>query len=456
MLDFQNLKNKKVTVMGLGLLGGGVETVRWLIKKGANILVTDLKKKSQLKESLNKLKDFSIKYVLGEHCKKDFCGADLVIKNPAVPKESEFLKIARQNNIPIESDLSIFFRLFKGKIIGIAGTKGKSTTTTLISEIFKKAKKKFIFGGNIGQSPLIYLDKNYHLAVLEISSWQLEDMIHLKKSPNIAIVTTIFPDHLDRHKNFKEYIKAEKIIFKFQSQKDILILNYDNQITREFAKEAKSKVFYFSQKNLSHKKGLFIKGKKIFFRDQKEKEILSLDEIKNKQNLGNTLAAILTACLSDVSPKIIKKVLKDFKGLPNRLELIRVAYRVKYYNDTTATIPEATINALFSFPAKKIILISGGADKKLNFKKFAQEVKKRCKAVILLPGTATKKIEKELLVIGYKLLVKVRNMKEAVSQASKIAKSGEIVLLSPGCASFGIFQNAYERAKEFIKAVKKL
>ncbi len=457
-IDFNNLKNKKVTVMGLGLLGGGVEDVKWLVKKGAKVLVTDLKTKKELKESLKKLKGLPVKYILGKHREKDFRETDLIIKNPAVPKKLKYLEIARKSGILIESDLSLFFRLFKGRIIGVTGTKGKSTTVTLIAEIFKEAKKRFIFGGNIGQSPLADLDKNYPLAILELSSWQLEDLAYLKRSPEVAVITTIFPDHLDRYRNFQEYIKAKKIIFKFQKKEDVLVLNYDNKITRSFIKEVESRVAYFSKGHLKNKNSVFVKGQVIVFRqNKKEKKIVSLKEIKHKYHLGNILAAVSVACIFGIFPKIIKKVLKDLKGLPDRLELVRVLKGVKYYNDTTATVPEAAIFALKSLSRNRdIILISGGADKKLNFEEFAQEVKKRCKAVILLPGTATKNIKHQISSIKYHLFFEVKNIREAVRKAANFAQKHDIVLLSPGCASFGLFRNAYDRAKQFKKAVLSL
>lgn len=429
-MDFNNLKNKKVVVMGLGLLGGGVETVKWLVGQGASVLVTDLKTKKELNDSLKKLRGLKIEYVLGKHRKQDFTKADLIIKNPGVARNSKFLKIARRNRIPIESDLSLFFRLFKGKIIGVTGTKGKSTTVSLLAHILKTAKKKFIFGGNIGQSPLNYLDKNYPLALLEISSWQLEDMAHLKKSPQIAAITTIFPDHLNTYKSFQQYVNSKKLIFKYQTKDDILILNASDPIVRNFVKEAKAKVIFVKKtlRGATHK------------------------------TTNNILIAEAIASVLKISPKIIEKAIKTFKGVPNRLEFISEKNGVRYYNDSASTVPQSTILALNSLSDKKnIILISGGADKKLDFKKMAQKISKKCKAAILLPGTATKKIHRQLLLTGYQLpVVSVKTMKEAVRKASKMATNGDIVLLSPGCASFGIFQNAYDRAEQFIRNVKLL
>jgi UDP-N-acetylmuramoylalanine--D-glutamate ligase len=441
MLDFSYLKNKKVVVMGLGLLGGGVETVKWLVKNKAQVLVTDLKTKSQLRDSLKKLKGLPVNFFLGGHPKKIFQKADLIIKNPGVPRDSQFLKIARKNKIPVESDLSIFFRLFQGKIIGISGTKGKSTTASLLFHILKTAKKKVFLAGNIGQSPLKYLNQKMLkcsdvIAILEISSWQLEDMAHLKKSPQIACLTTIFPDHLDTYRNFADYIEAKKLIFKYQTKNDFLVLNADEPITKKFAKEAKGKIVYFSTK----KSSIRILNNKIIIPNY------------------SILAALTIALILKIPLGVIKKAIKTFRGLANHLELVREKGGVRYYNDSASTVPQSTIFALNSLAiSKNIILISGGADKKLNFKEMARKIKEKCKAVILLPGTATPKIHYQLLTINYKKpVLRVKTMKEAVEKANKFAQRGDIILLSPGCASFGLFQNAYDRAKEFIREVDKL
>lgn len=426
-MDFQNLKNKKITVMGLGLLGGGAEVAKWLVKQGANVLVTDLKTKKELGSSLKKLKGLKIKYVLGRHREQDFVKADLIIKNPSVSRDSKFLKIARKNNIPIESDLSLFFRLFQGKIVGVTGTKGKTTTVSLLAHVLKNAKKKFILGGNIGQSPLKYLSQNYPTAILELSSWQLEDMAHFKKSPQIAVVTTIFPDHLNTYKNFRQYVNAKKLIFKYQTKNDFLILNAGDPIVRKFAQEARAKIKYFSHKN-------------------------------KKVQSSNVLATMAIASVLEISPAIIKKAIKSFAGVPNRQEFVAKKNGIKYYNDSASTTPESTILALSVLTKRKnVVLISGGADKELDFKKMVQEISKKCKAIILLPGTATLKIKSEILKLKSKILVfPVQTMEQAVKLARAQTHSGDLILLSPGCASFGVFQNAYDRAAQFIKAVKKI
>lgn len=417
-------KNKKVIIMGLGLLGGGVGVAKFFYKQRAKLLVTDLKTKKQLTESVQKLKELPIKYVLGCHRAEDFINADLIIKNPAVPSNSSYLEIARKNNIPIKTDVSIFFELCKAPIIGITGTKGKSTVATLIYLFLKKKYPKTFLAGNIGVSPLELLPRitKKSKVVLELSSFELED---LKKSPKIAVITTLFPDHLNRYKNFKEYIEAKKSIFKYQNKNDILFLNQGNPETRKLASEAPSRVYFFKDSSVS--------------------------------------AAIAVAEFFKISKKDIKKVLSHFKGMPNRQEFIATKKGVKYINDTTATTPQSVILAINTFknrfPKSKIILIAGGQDKNLNYKSLAKEIQKNIPHLILLPGTASDKIKKEISKVE---LPKYRNkvffvnsMKNAVKKAKSLAKKGDIVLLSPGAASFNLFKNEFDRGKQFVREVKK-
>jgi len=426
--------------MGLGLLEGGVGTAKFFCKQGAKVLVTDLKTKKQLKESIQKLKDFTIEYVLGRHRVKDFTHTDLIIKNPAVPNNSPYLKFAKQYNIPIESDISIFFKLSKAPIIGITGTKGKSTVATLIYLLLKSKYPKTILAGNIGISALETLPKinRNTKIVLELSSFELED---LKKSPHIAVITTLFPDHLNRYKNFKEYVKAKKSIFKYQKKNDVLILNYNDPETKKLASETCSKVYFFKGPNAS--------------------------------------AAIAVAKLFKISEKDIKKVLSNFKGLHDRQELVAVKRGVKYINDTTATTPQSAILAIKifknRFPKARIILIAGGQDKNLDYKNLAKEIKKKIDCLVLLPGTASNKIrtclrqnleclpsashclKKELRGLNSSIqIIPVNTMEKAIEKASKQSKEKDIVLLSPGAASFNLFKNEFDRGEQFKEAVKKL
>ncbi len=478
------LKNKKVTVMGLGLIGGGVGVVEFLVKAGAKVLVTDLKTKKELKKSLEKIKGLPVELVLGKHRPKDFIKTDLVIKNPGVREDSFYLEIARKHDVAIETDIGIFFELCKAPIIGVTGTKGKSTVATLIHHLIasrtlnipggvppamKKKYPRAILAGNIGTSPLEFLDKitKKSRIILEISDSQMEGLKKHKKGPKIAVITNIFPDHLNRYKTFKEYIETKRTIFQFQKPKDILLLNYDNKIVRDFWKSAKSRVYFFSQKEPPKKfrAACFLKDEKIFFGKEK-KPICSIRElkIKGEHNISNILSAISTAKLLKIPPKDIKAVLKEFKGVSFRQEFIGEIRGVKYFNDTTATMPQASQAAIRtlrqSFPKAKIILIAGGVDKNLDYKNLAKEIEKNIEKLILFSGTASDKIKKELSVTRYfrekRVISNIGSMEEAVKTAAKTVKKGDIVVLSPGAASFNLFKNEFDRGEQFNKAVKSL
>lgn len=430
-------KNKKVVVMGLGLHGGGVGVAKFFLKQGAEVLVTDLKTKEQLKDSIKKLRGLKIKYVLGGHREQDFKEADLILKNPDVPDSSPYLQIARNNNIPVETDVGLFLKLSKAFVIGVTGTKGKSTTASLICHLLKPKYERIFLAGNIGVSPLelILKVKKGDKVVLELSSFELEN---LKQSPEVAVITNILEDHLNRYANMAEYIKAKKIIFKYQNKKNILILNNDDSVARGFAKEALSKVYFFSGKDVP---GKIAGGFKLF----------------GKHNLSNLSAAILVAKLLKVPAKSIEKSVKTFKGVPSRQEFIREFNGVKYFNDTTATMPEAVIIAISSFygkfPDSKIILICGGQNKGLNFSELVSAIKEKNIELVMLPGTASDKIKDGLS--GYGKIYQVSSMQEAVEKAKKLSRKGDIVALSPGAASFNLFKNEFDRGEQFVKAVKK-
>lgn len=468
----EKFKNKKVTIIGLGLHGGGVGTAKFFVNLGARVLITDLRPKEELQESLEKLKDKSIKFVLGQHRQEDFINTDLVVKSPAVPEKSKYLEIARENKVPVETDVGIFFELCKAPIIGVTGSKSKSTVATLIAKFLERKYSDTLLAGNIGASVLSKLKKvdKESPVVLELSSWQLAGLGTHKKSPGCAVITNILPDHQNRYDNIDAYIADKKLIFKWQKKNDHLILNYEDKIVRNFSQEAKGQIHYYSQDNgiqLTEERiniGAVVKGEKIIFGPDKE-EVCSLDDIKlrGRHNISVVLAATTVAKLYNISNKGIVKVLEKFKGLSGRLELIDTINGVKYINDTTATIPEATLAALTSFAGQKnILLIAGGADKNLDFGQLSEMLVKKVKTLILLEGTATLKLKKavenqlgqknqELEIIG-----PLDNIEEAVKEASQRAVEKDIVLLSPACASFGLFRHEFERGNKFNEAVDSL
>lgn len=439
-------KNKKVLIMGLGLHGGGAGDAKFFAKQGAEVLVTDLKTGQQLDDSLKKLAGLKIKYSLGGHKEADFLWPDLIIKNPDVPGSSPYLEIARKNNVAIETGLTIFFKTSKAFIIGITGTKGKSTTASLIYHFLKSLpagrqenKKRVFLAGNIGISPLELLGKvkKGDKVVLELSSFGLED---LEQSPDIAVITNIMEDHLNRYGSMAEYIDAKKIIFKHQNKNNFLVLNKEDPASAGFAKEALPKVYFFSAKEKPS--WLDLHNFNLF----------------GKHNLSNLMAAIKVAELLKVPAKNIEKSLKTFKGVPGRQEFIREVGGVKYFNDTTATMPEAVITAVeaFSerFPNSKMTFICGGQNKGLNYSKLSKTIKERVDNLVMLPGSAYDKITEGLT--GYKNIYNVASMDEAVKKAASIAEKGSVIVLSPGAASFNLFKNEFDRGDQFVKIVKNL
>lgn len=452
---------KKVVIMGLGLNEGGLGAAIFFSKAGADVLVTDIKTKEQLKESVKKLSKFKVRYALGGHNEEDFKNADLIIKNPAVPPGNRFLKIARNNNIPIETDINIFFKLCPAKIIGITGTKGKSTVSSLTRQLLAEKFSNVYLAGNIGVSPLDFISKikKNSLVVLELSSFELEN---LKYCPHIAVITNIFEDHLDRHRNLAEYIFVKANIFNKQKEGDYLILNFDNSTAKKLGGTAKSKTLFFSLKTPpdGHLENFacYLKDDAIFFGQDKNRlcKISSL-KIFGTHNISNALAAASIARLCGVLPKEIERGIKKFRGIPNRMEFVRELKGVKYYNDTAATMPEAAIEAIKTFrkmfPTGRLILIAGGQDKGLNYCGMAEQIKNNVACAIFLPGTATDKIVGR---IKGKDACFVSSMKEAVKSANSIAKNGDVVVLSPGGASFNLFKNEFDRGRQFTAAVKAL
>lgn len=451
-------KGKRVTVMGLGLNNGGVGVAKFFCDLGAEVLVTDLKTKKQLRKSLSKLKGLKIKYRLGEHKDEDFINTDLVVKNPAVPSYSPFLKTARINKVKVDSDINIFFNLCKGEIIGVTGTKGKSTVATLVHQLLK-TKYKTVLAGNIGVSPLEFLKKinKKTKVVLELSSFELED---LQKSPHVAVITSIYPDHLDRYGSMQKYIAAKKLIYVYQNPDDILILNKDDEVLKELASEAKARTLFFSRSGKNS--ACFMQDDKLYFDNEKEVICKKSDfGIDGEHNIYNILAAVSVAKILDVKNKNIKKVVSSFEGIENRQELIAVKKGVQYINDTTATMPTAVVQVLRTtrtkFPGSNIILIAGGQDKRLFYQELAREISESIDKMVLLPGTASDILRDELRVINSKVqIIPAFSMEEAVKRAASLSKKGDIVLLSPGGASFNLFKNEFDRGEQFVKFVKKL
>lgn len=467
MLQESFFKNKRITVFGLGLNAGGVGTVKFLAAHGAReIIVTDIKEREELSASLAKLAPYkNVTYILGQHRPEDFTRVDMVIKNPVIPWTNEYVKLAEKHAVPVEMDSSIFFALCPAPIIGVTGTKGKTTTASLIAHILEQAGKRVVRAG-IGQVGVLgALGKvtGESVVVFELSSWRLSALARIRKSPLIAVFTNIYPDHLNYYKTMQAYIADKKNIFLFQKQKGVLIANFDDAEVRALAQDAKGERIWFSRAGEIDGDGVWMRDGKICIRKQgEEKELLPLAGIplNGEHNVSNVLAAIAAALASGLTLKQIASGIASFPGLPHRLEYVREKNGIQYYNDTAATTPEATIAALSSFAAP-IILIAGGSDKGLTFDAVAEEIIKRSKGLILFKGTATDKLIQALrkrlpAEESERSFEVVESMKKAVELASRNAEPGDVVLLSPGAASFGIFRNEFDRGEQFRAAVEEL
>lgn len=452
--------------MGLGLHGGGVAIVKFLCSAGAIVTITDIKSKEELAPSIEKLKNCkNLMFVFNAHRPEDFAKVDMIVKNPAASWTNKYVKMALENKIPVESDSSLFFKLAKNEIIGVTGTKGKTTTATLIYEILSAAGKNVM---KVGIGKVSVLDKIADLkkdtiVVFELSSWRLSALGRHNLSPKIAVITNIYPDHLNYYKTMEEYLDDKKYIFKNQTKDDWCVLNWDDPKLNKLEPEIKSQIIKFAKTKINSGRTVYLNDGVIYFNNGiDEKKIIDINDIKLKgaHNRENIMAAIATVSIYDIDIKIIKKTLENFSGIPHRLELVRELNGVKYINDTAATTPESARSGLNSY-SEPVILICGGSDKNLDVKEFGAEIVKKAKGVIFLKGPATEKIVaavKDNLseLEKFKSFTIVDSMPKAVELARAEAQPGDVVLLSPGATSFGMFLNEFDRGDKFREAVKGL
>jgi UDP-N-acetylmuramoylalanine--D-glutamate ligase len=454
----ERFKNKKVLIFGLGINDGGLGMAEFFLKEGAKLTITDTKDEEFLKPTLEKLAKYGdeITYHLGGHVEEDFVNNDIIVRNPGVKPGDRFLKIAQDAGKQIEMEMSLFHKLAPCPIIGITGTKGKSTTTTLISEFLKqKFGNKVFLGGNIGRSAIRELDslEKDNICVLEISSYQSKVMGENRISSDIALVTNMYKDHLNWHPDMQDYIESKKDIFRYQDKDGILVVNIDNDITKEFPKDAPGIVKRFSL-NDSSVEYYMDKDLNVY---ENGNQLLNIKTsiLIGEHNHYNILGAIAVARIYDITPEQILTVLESFKGVSGRQELIRELNGIKFYNDTTATSVEA-IEAMFKRfgvdYAKKIIMISGGVDKGLEYGKLVPYMEKYLKKLILLDGTASEKI----MEIYDNYEGPFGDFKEAIDCAYKSAENGDMVILCPGASSFNMFKNEFDRGSQFVDIVNQL
>jgi UDP-N-acetylmuramoylalanine--D-glutamate ligase len=448
--DVPPLEGRRVTVMGLGLFGGGLGVTRFLVRAGAHVTVTDSKSETELRESVEPLRSLPVALRLGGHDERDFRQADLVIVNPAVPETNPYLKLARA----LETEMNLFFKLCRARtILGVTGSNGKTTTSTLIGELLKKHPKRSWLGGNIGISLLESLPdiEPDHLVALELSSFQLENLGAIRRSPNIGVVLNLSPNHLDRHVTMDNYIAAKRQIVIHADRK---VLNWDDPVVRGFADAAGSENQFFSLKERPPA-GAWAHDEQI------ELSVpggvgridVSRRKIPGWFNLANMAAAATATCPATLGgwtwpawESACGALFSSFPGVEHRLELVAEKGGVKYYNDSKATDAEATIAALETL-AGPFVLILGGFDKKTPWEHFARAVAGRPVRAAVLMGQTAPAIEAALRsATRVPEIVRVASLAEAVRVP---ARPGETVLLSPACASWDMYRNFTERGLEF-------
>jgi UDP-N-acetylmuramoylalanine--D-glutamate ligase len=425
-------KHKKILILGYGIEGRAVEA---FLRKHCQEVEIGIADKKDGEDYLEKQKQY-----------------DLAIKSPGIHPNLV--------TIPYTTPTNIFMHNALGKIIGITGTKGKSTTTTLIYEMLKKAEKKVYIGGNIGEAAINFLDKldDQSWTVLELSSFQLQD---ITKSPHIAVMLMTSSEHLDYHKDVAEYIDAKRNILRFQTKDDFAVLNRDYPASNESDIFTEAKVYFVSRERETEN-SCYAFGENIWlYRGGKAEEVIKLKDIRllGRHNRENVCAAVMAAALAGVKKGEIAEVLKDFSGLEHRLEYVAEAYGIRFYNDSLSTIPDAAIEGIDAFDNQVETLIAGGYDRGSDYKELGEYLVKSSVVNLILFGPAGERIWEAVVAAGGEQKLKkfdVNSMHQAVLFASEETSTGKICLLSPGAASFGVFKDYKDRGEQFKKAVTSL
>ena len=457
--EFENyIRGKRVAIIGLGV--SNIPLIDYFYNLGASVAFFDKRPVEKLDEkAVQKIHNYNFDLYLGEDNLKNLKGFSIIFRSPSCrPDTPEIVEEVRKGAI-LTSEIEMLMKICPALVIGVTGSDGKTTTTSLIYEIMKESGKKCYLGGNIG-FPLFTKVREMtpdDVVVLELSSFQLMDM---QVSPHIAVITNIAPNHLDIHKSYEEYIDSKKNIFNNQNENDILVINYDNEITKKFKDEAKGKVIYFSRKCKLDDGIIYDDGKIKECKDKVRRHILDVKDVQLRglHNYENICAAV-AATASLVEPDTQVKAIERFKGVAHRLELVREINGVKWYNDSIGTSPTRTIAGLNAFD-EKIVLIAGGYDKHLDYTPIAKPIVENVSKLILMGATA-EKIEKvvkdELEAQGKNMpIYHCSSLQEVINKAYEVATPDEIVLFSPASASFDLFKNFEERGNLFKELVNKM
>ncbi len=434
----------------IGLAREGLDLTKFLVAHGASVRVTDRKSESELQEQVQQLPSTQIELKLGGHSTSDLDSIDVVYASPGVPPEHELLQEASRRKIRSSSLVELFFALCPAPILGITGSAGKSTTTSLIGEMFLKAERDVFVGGNIGRPLLGKLEemKPTSWVVMELSSFQLEP---LRQSPHISLVTNVTPNHLDRHPTMEAYWAAKGQILAHQGPADWAVLNADDAWSQRY--RSKGRVLRFSLEGTVE--GAYLAGDKLMLLSE---PLITTSEIplRGRHNVANVLAAMCAAHAAGIERSAMVEAIRSFEGVPHRLQTVGVVDGVTYVNDSIATAPERSIAALQAYD-EPLVLIAGGRDKHLPMEEWARLIVRRVKHVVLL-GEMSELVRDAIRATdaSYTNVTQAQSMDEAVKQAAAAGQSGDVVLLSPGGTSYDMYQDFEERGRDFARAVQQL
>jgi UDP-N-acetylmuramoylalanine--D-glutamate ligase len=452
-----NLKGRKVAIIGVGV--EGLSTLRYLDKQGVKASIVDKKEEEEIDNKIiSEVRSLGATISLGKNYLQSLDQFDVVFRSPSVRPDTPLLKEAAEKGTQITSQIKFFFDLCAAPIIGVTGTKGKGTTASLLYEILKAGGRKVFFCGNIGRPPLDVVGQvtKDSLVILELSSFQLFD---LEKGPHIAVILMVTSEHLDWHKNVGEYIEAKKNITKYQNKSDLVVLNNDYEQSKLIGEFGKGEKYYFSTKE-EVTKGAYLKDDKIVLAGVSsggEIEVGS-KKIPGEHNLQNILAAVLTSNLLGADYDTAAQTINNFKGLPHRLEFVGEENQVGYYNDSASTIPETAIAAIKAFKNPKIMIL-GGSSKNSDFSLLGREIVENDVKAVILIGQEAERIKKAIGDSGEflgQIIQEPGSMKEIIDRAKGTAKPGDVVILSPACASFDMFKNYQDRGDQFKLAIDTL
>jgi UDP-N-acetylmuramoylalanine--D-glutamate ligase len=459
--DGGELKGKRALVMGIGTRQGGLGVTRYLLEAGADVTVTDLRDAASLAGTLRELDGQPVRFVLGEHRREDFEQADLVVRNPGVPHDSPWLRIAREAGASIEMEMTLFFRACPAPIIGITGTKGKTTTSTLCAAILANLRDDTVLAGNMGRSALACLPQIAAdtPVVIELSSWQLEGLGEHRLSPHIAVFTNLSPDHLNRYASMDDYLEAKLNIARYQQPDDWFVVNNDDATVWAARAAGAGQVVPFSLHDDAYDGAYLIDDRLIWRWNGQEREIARRSDLllAGAHNVANALAASAAALLAGANAEQAHAALRSTGGVPDRQELVAEIDGVAFVNDTTATTPAAVVAALERFSDRPIVLIAGGSDKGVPLGDLAERIAAAADSVVLLDGAVTGELQRQLNAAGAaRVYGPFGSMDAAVDESMRHAQPGAVVLLSPGCASFGMFRDEFHRGQAFRDKVNQI